>query len=348
MKLRLTALTTVLAWTALFAIEAGADPLTGRDILKFSQEPMLATKLPGPDGSAEIFNGHDELSTAWSFFDAANSQFLGYEGEFMADDFADEFVSPVVHVKWWGSYLRGRPDTATDGVQQFLISFEKDIPATTAGEFSRPGEPILNQVVRLDPDGVLTPGSGTYLEKIAHPTSVDGPIYEYNAELHLGKEFFQEPDTVYWLKIVALVDIEPGDDPFSPESDAIHWGWHNRDYTINDPLASIKPAVDPGEHIQGVLPTPAGVDIPIWHFQDDAVNGFVQVTPSEMGGLKMPDVVQDVNGPKFYQPPDDGPSLIGQYSKDLAFQLFTVPEPGSLFLALVGLLGIGHSRRRRS
>ena len=58
-------------------------------------------------------------------------------------------------------------------------------------------------------DGVLTPGSGSFTERLYHPVSVDGPIFEYNAELHLGKEFRQEPNQVYWLKIVALVDQNP-------------------------------------------------------------------------------------------------------------------------------------------
>jgi len=320
-----------------------ADPLPGRDILKFSQRPMLATTLVGPDGQTEVFNGHDELSTAWSFYNqqipGGPLDFAGYRGEFMADDFADKFASPVVHVKWWGSYLNQLTNPGLGGVDKFLISFESDIPADPLTGFSRPGEPLLNQVVRLDPDGVLTPGEGTFTEIIAHPVSVDGPIYEYNAELHLGKEFFQEPDTVYWLKIVALVDVEPGVDPNNPDANVIRWGWHNRDYTIMDPLASTPPAVFPGEHIQGFLPA-AGGDIPIWHFQDDSVNGFVQVTPSDMGGLQMPDVVQDVLGPQHYLPPWDGPSLIAQYSKDLAFELYTVPEPAAMTLLCLGALAI--------
>ena len=129
----------------------------------------------------------------------------------MADDFADKFSSPVVHVKWWGSYLNDFiiPNFP---VNKFLISFESDVPASAANPFSRPGEPLLNQIVRRVPVGGLTPGSGTFTEV---PISGGGPplgetLYEYNAELHLGKEFFQKPDTVYWLKIVALVDLPPG------------------------------------------------------------------------------------------------------------------------------------------
>ena len=86
---------------------------------------------------------------------------------------------------------------------------------------------------------------------------------------------------MYWLKIVALVDLPPGIivDPNQPPTFVPRWGWHNRDYTIMDPLASTAPAVVPGEHIDGFLgPVPGGT--PVWHFQDDAVTGHIVVNHS--------------------------------------------------------------------
>jgi PEP-CTERM motif len=321
-----------LALAIFLPVVAVADPIPGRDILKFSQLPMLNTPIPNPNNptGVEFFHGHDELSTAYSVRNDLGI-ISGYQGRFMADDFADKSSSPVVHVKWWGSYLN-RPTFLPDPtVKRFLVSFERDIPQSAANPFSRPGAPILNQIVSLDTDGVLTPGSGTFTEKLAFPTSVDGPIFEYNAELHLGKEFRQEPNQVYWLKVVALVErIEN-----LPNDAQLQWGWHNRDYTIVDPLASTPPAVVPGEHIDGVIPV-AGAGIPIWHFQDDAVDGFVNVVLNTANPI-MPIVQQDVRGPNNYLPPFDGPSLIGTRSKDLAFQLFTVPEPASAMLILLGL-----------
>jgi len=319
-----------------------ADPLPGRDVLKFTQQPMINTTLSSAAGQTLTFNGHDELSTAYSDQNAAGIVF-GYRGQFMADDFADKFASPVVHVKWWGSYLNkpaGIPDAS---VRRFLISFESDIPAPPGG-FSRPGAPLLNQIVSLDPDSILTPGSGTFTEKQAWPTSVDGPIYEYNAELHLGKEFRQQPDTVYWLKIVALVDAPPN----LPADQRLAWGWHNRDYTKTNPLASTSPAVNPGEHVDGVLPT-APTPTRIWHFQDDAVTGFVHVLtpPTDPMSQIMPIVRQDVQGPTHYVAPHDGPTLISQFSKDLAFELYTVPEPAGAALLLSSAAGLAAVVRRR-
>jgi hypothetical protein len=327
---------------------AVADPIDGRDLLKFSQLPMINTPIPGSTGGTQTYNGHDERSTAYSFRDAAGN-IAGYRGDFMADDFADRFNSPVVHVKWWGSYLN-RPTSVPDPtIKRFLISFESDVPAPAGGGFSRPGQPLLNQIVGLDGDGVLTSGSGTFTEKLlAGTTSVDGPIYEYNAELHLGKEFLQKRDTVYWLKIVALVDA----DPAIPIDQRVAWGWHNRDYTKNDPLASTSPAVAPGERVQGSLPGPGTAGTPIWHFQDDSVDGFVSVlfNPLDPMSQIMPQIQQDVRGPQRYVAPFDGPSLISQFSKDLAFQLYTVPEPASITLVALGMFAISKSRalRRRS
>jgi hypothetical protein len=342
MRCNICVLATLTIVTMGVVASAIADPIPGRDVLKFSQRPMINTTLPGPNGP-EVYHGHDELSTAWGVADTGTDFPIHFEGRFMADDFADQFNSPVVHVKWWGSYLN-RPTGVPDqqGVRQFLISFENDVPATAAGGFSHPGEKNFSQIVRFDTDGVLTKGEGTFTEKIVGDGSVDGPIYEYNAELYLDKPFRQEADTVYWLKIVALDRIPSLTIPLDQR---LQWGWHNRDYTIKDPLASTPPAVMPGEYIDGFLPVPGG-EIPIYHFQDDAVSGLVGVDIAATMP-NMPIVVQDNFNPEFYQPPYDGPSPIGTHSKDLAFQLFTVPEPGTIALTALALFGCMTTPRRK-
>ncbi|MCY2953151.1 MAG: hypothetical protein NTU53_14405 [Planctomycetota bacterium] len=291
------------------------DPLPGQ-VLKFDQQPMVAT----PSGGSTYF-GHDELSTAYLQDPARGS----YVGPFMADDFADKFSSPVVHVTWWGSYLQ--PTTAA-GVSKFLIAFEDDVPVNPFNNFSRPGQVLLPQVVNKGP---LAPGSGTFTETpVRGPDPVLGEaLYQYNAELALP--FAQKPDTVYWLKIVALVDPQI--------ENQIAWGWHNRDYTLLDPLAS--PAVTPGERIQGFLSSGE----PIWHFQDDAVTGhvFPRILPSgQVGPMDQSDYA-----PTRYLQDIDGPFTIADASKDLAFQLYTVvPGPSSLILLTAPLLLLARSRRQ--
>ena len=57
----------IAALCAFFAASAIADPIVGRDLLKFSQRPMDGTPITSPNGTVQRFWGHDELSTAYSF-----------------------------------------------------------------------------------------------------------------------------------------------------------------------------------------------------------------------------------------------------------------------------------------
>jgi hypothetical protein len=336
---------------AILATALQADPLPNRDVLKFDQEPMVATAVQG-----QIYFGHDELSTAYGVGNTASPP-LNYQGTFMADDFSDNFNSPVVHVTWWGSYINDNVATAPQPhVQKFLIAFESDVPATppmpnSPGTPSHPGcvpvgcNPVLQyDVVTL---GALAPSSGTFTEQqVRGPDPVIGEaLYKYNAELNLGHEFQEQAGKVYWLKITALVDVpQPVVAPVLPGT--TQWGWHNRDYTINDPLASAVPS--PGEFVDGQI---AGQNI--YHFQDDAVTGDLRFTPGAPPGQ---DIVQLNMAPANYVfvnsagvGPIDGPPGIEQHSKDLAFRLFTTtvtPEPASCMLMAVGLTAVLAVRRR--
>jgi len=338
----------VVSLASLSANNASADPLPGRDLLKFSQKPMINTTVLDANGVPGTYGGHDELSTAYGFMSPPPSQIPIYQGRFMADDFADNLSSPVLHVKWWGSYHNDVINQAMP-VDKFLISFEQDVPVDATNPFSHPGQPLLNQVVIRNP---LSPGSGTFTEKLIRGPDpvVNESLYEYNAELHLGKDFPEKADTVYWLKIVAMVDVPQTIqfDPYNPPAGVTQWGWHNRDYTIQDTLAS--PNVVPGENPQGPL-----FGTTVWHFQDDAVTGDVRINTLGPGGLIMPDVFQPVANmlPTNYLNGADGPGIpgaigIGNFSKDLAFELFTynVPEPASCVLLALGIIGLTVGRRQ--
>ncbi|MCC7084915.1 MAG: hypothetical protein IT427_07900 [Pirellulales bacterium] len=316
-----------------------ADPLPGRDILKFEQLPLDNVTYPVADPATGqtvdmTYWGHNELSTAYGRPNPSGGLPV-YVGTFMADDFADKFSSPIVHVKWWGSYPTYNPDFP---VNRFLISFETDVPAQP-GSFSHPGQPLLNQIVERGP---LSIGSGTFTET---PFSPGGPplneqVFQYNAELALNLPFPQQPDTVYWLKIVALVDDPTGvvTDPIHPPTNITQWGWHDRDYTKTNGLASTPPLVNPGEYLDFFVPNTPGVRG--YHFQDDAVTGTVSVdfNPVTPGAL-FPTVVQDpfAMTPTNYLDTIDGPPGISQYSKDLAFALYTVPEPMGCWIFATGI-----------
>lgn len=311
---------------------ASADPLP-TEILKFSQIPLLNTNVTPANTIPGVgtFGGHDELSTATLLTPGG----IRYGGTFKADDFADRVSSPVVHVSWWGSYLGPQPQTP---VPRFLISFETDVPAGTGTPTnSHPGSVLLSQVVSRVPAGPTPPG--TFTEAVEPGSaSVDGPVFKYNAELAIP--FPEQAETVYWIKIVAL------ENPF--QGDNFDWGWHNRDYSVLDPLASVPPLVVPGEHVEPGTPG-AAYPTPVFHFQDDAVTGGIAADVPG-GGINGTVISEDTFAPQNYIGVNttgvlvDGLPQIGQFSKDLAFQLYYVPEPASL--TLVGLAAMGLLVRR--
>lgn len=324
--LRITTLVTTVVLSAAICGRVLADPLNG-EILKFQQLPLNNGLSPSAGGAQ--YPGHDEWSTAYAVVPSNGN----YQGTFMADDFADNYNTPVVHVRWWGSYDLNQ---TFNGVQNFLISFESDMPFDPLLGASRPDQPLLNQVVTK---GALSSGSGTFTENLING-SVPEHLFEYNAELAVP--FKQQADTVYWLKIVALVD---------PSTEGmINWGWHDRDWGIQNTLAS--PNVAPGEGVVGNVVDPNGTPLPVWHFQDDAVEGNVDVTWNSANPA--PTVVQSGYRPTnyIYQVPGtvgiDGPPGIEFFSKDLAFELYTqVPEPSTIMLAAVGAIGVGWTMLRR-
>lgn len=299
---------TLLAVAGMSSVVLG-DPLPG-EVLKFQQLP-----LDGTNPNGVTVPGHDEPSTA-----TANTSAPGFSGTFAADDFSDKVSANITHVQWWGSYLNLPPgQTNAFPVKNFLISFEADIPSTAnpAGGFSEPGTVLSQQVVSVAPS--LTPGSGNFTETSQDPNIPD-QLFRYNAEL--AAPFPEQANTIYWLKIVAL------NGPNNPEI----WGWHNRDYGVQDLLAA---PVVPGETNIGNAATP------VWHFQDDAVRGAVSFIPGQS-------LIETGASPLQYNTTTDGfPGGAVTPSEDLAFGLYyTVPEPVTL-PAVVGSLVMMRRRRGR-
>jgi hypothetical protein len=286
------------------------DPLPGEQLV-FEQRPMVELTTIN-DGK---FYGHDELSTLRRL--PLGAPFDVYAGTFMADDFAVKSALPITHVRFWGSYLQ---NARLQGIDRFFVIFESDIPAGPNIPFSRPGEALLTQIVTLGP---LVSNSGTFTEKLIHPggAPLNENLYEYTAEL--ATPFLPTPNTVYWLKVAAITETGPAPIP--------SWGWHNRDYSRRNLLAPVPPFVVPGERFVG---TAIPEDPPVWHFQDDAVAGQASITDLLIPTGRFT-VEQTEMSPTRYLPGVDGPPFIGQLSKDLAFELYSIPEPGTSVSALL-------------
>jgi hypothetical protein len=86
----------------------------------------------------------------------------------------------------------------------------------------------------------------------------------------------------------------------------------------------------------------------VWHFQDDAVTGHIVVNHLIPMGEIMPQIDQAGYQPTRYLALADGPPGIGEFSKDLAFELYTmqIPEPATCALVAIGLAGAVAMRRR--
>jgi hypothetical protein len=276
----------------------------------------------------------------------------------IADDFRDEFRTPVRTVKWWGSYVGPVFQQTPGGVitlppspgieDGYAISFFRDVPVGPNDSFSHPGHLLGSYILPLDRVSIRpTPYIGWDMH----------PIFEYEANLmdaHLDHAvspladqmgFNQRPGEVYWISIVAEVGhrvrlvrdvdddgIEDDDDedidgdgkPNGEDEDIDNDGVPNgEDDEIGEPRWV---GEDTGKfannHYWGWHTSPV-------HFNDVAT----------MGHLFMPGNEWEYFGWMPIQPQH------GLF--DMAFQLKTIPEPASFVLMAVGLGAMYGCRRVR-
>lgn len=250
----------------------------------------------------------------------------------IADDFEDDFDLPVLTVRWWGSYFEngnvvqhsptgGPPDplAIVPGVEDgYLISFFDDMPGprldpvNPTPDYSRPRDLLGSYVIPYDLVRVTeTPFVGW-----------DGhQIWEYEADLwaaHLDHPsdlarpdgFHQRPGERYWISIAAEVGhtILEATDPLTGD-------------TIWETVDTGKEAF---EHYWG------------WH-----TSPLPNFDVATMSHLFMPNQEWQY-GPEWL------PIQPQHELWDMAFELLTIPEPGSMLLMFCGLVSLGSLARVRS
>jgi hypothetical protein len=123
-----------------------------------------------------------------------------------ADDFPCENGEPIMGLVWWGSYPG--PYGSEYRVRNFIIRFYEDVPAGVDRTYSHPGELLYEKPV-LD-----------FTEQYLFTTPDGEDVYQYQG--WLPEPFPQERGKIYWLSIVAVLDL-PG-----------VWGWHESSQHWND------------------------------------------------------------------------------------------------------------------
>ena len=253
----------------------------------------------------------------------------------IADDFRDPFNTPVMTVRWWGSYTGPTFQQIPGGAQPlfgpgsedgYVISFFTDIPADPAnGMPSRPGELLGTYILPLERVWIEpTPFIG-WPDTSFPPDDPRLRIWEYKANLmdaHLDHAvagisdqmgFHQKAGEVYWISIMAEVGhrlIEVPNPDGTPDWEFVDTG------KFAEPNQQ-----HPEGHFWG------------WHTSPIRFNDV-----ASMGHLAMPEMRWEYLG---WMPIEPRHELL-----DMAFELYTIPEPSSIVLIGFAAMGICCFRSR--
>lgn len=144
----------------------------------------------------------------------------------LADDWQCSETGPVDEIHFWGSWKNG----IEGNILGFTIAIHADIPADPPTvPYSRPGEILWERTitsfltVHIESEtyqGWYNP----YDETIIYDDHTD--YYQYNI-IDIDDPFIQEVDTIYWLRVSAIVEEDPtGLQPL--------WGWKSSEDHWND------------------------------------------------------------------------------------------------------------------
>ena len=180
---------------------------------KWSQPPMFNEQSPYP----ECFWGWDEPS-----------DYFGFLGPIIADDWACEDYRPVSDVHWWGSYVGWEePFPPPQLLMGFHIGIWTNVKAGVDLPYSHPDKLIWEYYASY-PGEVHEEvvGCDYYDAGPDKPAQFPDTCFRYDLELAEDDVFCQDPNYgVYWLSISAMY-IEPQFE--------FPWGWKTREWYFED------------------------------------------------------------------------------------------------------------------
>lgn len=230
-----------------------------------------------------------------------------YYEKFLADDFLCTSSGPITDIHIWGSYNQDRFLGGVDPSSAlFSLVIYEDVPVSATNPFSHPGKPLWSTYMKPTAARLYDIASERFFDPNVPPPpngepiiGFDTQVWQYNFLIDPADAFRQEKGNIYWLGVHASADLN-GDGAVDVGDLPL--------YLENSPgLFGWKTSGSP-------------------QFNDDAVFTDVNTIGAN------PHVVPD--GPwRELRDPFTGRSL------DLAFVITGVPEPASVILLFVGVVG---------
>ncbi len=211
------------------------QPFTGlRDWPHYEDQVSMAT-LTKASGTTLKWEQLPDLDATGVDVDAADDSPRTWPPQILADDFECKVSGPLTAIDLWGSWFYDiLPDRDANNVR-FTLNIHKDLPASGAAGYSRPGEILWKKT--FSPGEFTVSRLDSKLESFYSPcTNLYVPynhkyVYRYSFPIKDTEAFDQTgtPDkpVIYWLSVQAYLVQKPGTSP-------TRWGWKTSVREWND------------------------------------------------------------------------------------------------------------------